>query len=623
MNKQYDKTFVWLAVLAALLVGFFSILPQLLIQNYITEHGGSYLYKNLFSFNDEVKIYTQLAHEVYEGHYPSAELSLDKPKATFFPMLPSVIASSFMLLFGGNVNAAYLALNFLFNAAAFMAAFMIGKYLIKTKDIWSFLFGFIASLTPALLYLPKAFYSLSNFKNIVLTSFYPAVRTVIDRSFLSKVDDPLITIPFFLFAILAFYAFWERPRFLTSIIAGITNGIMIHVYFFPWVYLVTTIGLLFIYSALRRRQEPERFRYFVVLIGVMVFLFIPYLINYLKFTSLESHRESILRYAEVIYDHQFGWKLSHSRAGIKVYKEYIFYAVLASLTYLALRKRWWQRDKFVFYFAAILAMFAVWNIQVITGFVPEQFHWLTTVSPMILVIVYDLTQSFINKFRLLIRRAGAVIITILIVLLITKKAVNASKFIEPPQKFITSYSFNADLLDSWKWMNARLPKDSRVISPSFKTTLYLNTYTGARPYLPVYLTTLMTTKEFENRFAAANKIFRIPENIYSARVRQDESVFRSYWEGIMNGLYGNTFLNEYYNRKQPATEPFINKPPAAKTQELIDLYRIASPTWKNTGADYAYYGLYEKELGARDLEGDPDLTLVYENPTVKIYQIKK
>jgi len=627
MNNGLNKKLILGSVLLfAVIVGVFAITPQLLIWKNISESGGKeiYLLKTLDSYNNNTRGFLPKVREVYDNGWPSMELSLDSNRLTIFPLIPIYLAAAFLKFFNGNTNITYLAISFVFTAATFLIVFWISRRMIKSGFLGALLIALTASLSPALLYLPKAFFKLSDLKNIILTSFYPGVKTLLSRPFLSTLENPLIVVPFFLLAVLALYIFWEKPNLSSTIFAGIACGLIFNVYFFNWVYLTIVIGFLFIYSVIKRKENPQRLKYFLILGLILFIFFLPFLSNYLKFSGSEASQYYPPRYAEIEYGRFFRWEMGHSRAGIPVYTDYIFYLLLAVAVFYTFRKT--DRNKGGFYLCTIVAMFVAWNVQLVTGYVPESFHWTMVISPVIFIILADLAK--IHLGRLLIRLHIKLLLIMLVILLlisslVTKKVVNAVMFINPPEEFVKKQSFNSDIINSWRWINDYLPKNSKIVSNSFKTSIYFNNYTSAKPYLPFYITTLATTKEMERRFVYANKIFRIPEEIFIGRAKQDQEIYKTESEGVMNGIYGNIYRNIHYSRPG-APINFQNKPPEEKVNYLLQFYRSSNPTWQNIEADYVYNGPFEKELkGTANFAKDQTLLLIYKNHSVEIYKIKK
>ena len=117
----YKKEIFWVLI-AAFSVGVLFILPPLGIWNHFSENNQSldaaqdkpFALATLSAYRDELYSYLPRAREIYDGHFPPAELSLDEQGPTPFNALPSLFLAGLIAIFGGNINLAYLAAQFIF-----------------------------------------------------------------------------------------------------------------------------------------------------------------------------------------------------------------------------------------------------------------------------------------------------------------------------------------------------------------------------------------------------------------------------------------------------------------------------------------------------------------------------
>lgn len=613
-----NKIITVLAVtIIAAAVGLAAIAPQLLIWNYLNDNELTYFYKQYSAFKDELKAYIGYAREIYEGNGLSPEMTLPTGAPSFQPPLPLYVTAFFLTLFGGDTNTSFLALNFVFMALLTVVLFLVGRSVLKLNFWWSAILAIILAAT-SLTTNPESIFNLSNLKHKFINHFYPLVRTPIPTPAGLEIIDPLISYPAFILAVWALYLFWKNPKISTALTAGVINGLMIHIYFFKWAYLVVWIGLLTAYFIFKFRKEKNKLMAVGLLILLLVLFFVPFLIRYLKFTQNDLGQEHMWRLTFTEYGH-------HIR--IAVYKEYLLYAGLGAAVFWRFRNK--DRNKMVFYSAAILGMFIVWNIQLVTGFVPDPRHWFATVNPIIFIILADLaygiTSSLLKNPKKYPYAAAGLAITLL-VLMLTKKAVNTVYFIQPPQKFANQYSFDKNIVDSWTWINGHLPKNTTLLSPSLMNTLYLNSFTSARPYLPAFLTTFMPTSEIEKRFVYANKLFGVPDDVFTERVIMKTPYT---FESVLD-IYGYTYVNKIafekkYNYLNYSDLPLKNPdyPPVSRIAALMESYRNINPNWPDLEAEYIYNGPLENRFrGQANFNQDNFLQLVYRNPTVEIYKIR-
>lgn len=618
LPTKRNKIITVLAVtIIAVIIGLTSIAPQLLIWNYLGNNELTYFYKQYSAFKDELKAYIGYAQEIYEGNGLSSEMTLPAGAPSFQPLLPLYIATLFLSLFGGDTNTSFLALNFVFMALLTAMLFLVGRSVLKLNFWWSAILAIILASTP-LTTNPETIFNFSNLKHKFVNYFYPLVQTPIPTPAGLEIIDPLITYPAFILAVWALYLFWKNPKISTALTAGVINGLMIHIYFFKWVYLVVWIGLLTTYFIFKFRKEKNKLMAVGLLILLLVLFFVPFLIRYIEFTQNDLSQEYMWRLTFTEYGH-------HIR--IAVYKEYLLYAGLGVAVFWSFRNK--DRNKMIFYSAAILGMFIVWNIQLVTGFVPDPRHWFATVNPVVFIILADLVYGAASNLSKNPKIHPYVVTGLAITLLafmLTKKVVNTVYFIQPPQKFANQYSSDKNIVYSWAWINSRLPKNTTLLSPSLMNTLYLNSFTSARPYLPAFLTTFMPTSEIEKRFIYANKLFGVPNDVFTERITMKTPYT---FESVLD-IYGYTYVNKIafekkYNYLNYSDLPLKNPdyPPVSRAAELIESYQNTNPNWPGIEAEYIYNSPLEKRFrGQADFNQDNFLQLVYRNPTVEIYKIK-
>ena len=253
------NTVVAAVVLAALFVGATYVAPRLAIRSYLTSRGESFVMLNFLVMNDDAKGYMGRAREIYDGHFPPTDLFLDHPAPMPFNPLPPLLWAPVIFLLRGNMDAAYFVTQFLFAAVLFVLFYALGRITIRDR-VWSLFLGFIGTLTPLARFLSESLLSADRFVNNVIKNFYPLVRTPLDRGFLSRMDDPLLTLPVYLMAVAALLFFWERPTRARAIGAGIAVGLLFYTYWHYWMYLAIVVGLMAGYALLTRREHPERFR---------------------------------------------------------------------------------------------------------------------------------------------------------------------------------------------------------------------------------------------------------------------------------------------------------------------------------------------------------------------------
>ncbi len=614
----------------ALLVGILYVTPELLIWNKLHSLGKPYVAIQLTHHGDEAYGTISRFREIYDGHFPPGDLYFEGNSVTPFgpfQIMPLLMAA-FIYLFGGNINLSYLFATFLLSPILFLLFYWLGKVITGNK-IFSIFLSLLGVFTPMFRALPLSFQSVNLFFNNIGNYFIPLVRTPLAKLPLGRTEDPLLTYLVFLPAIAALLLFWKKPSWKSGSLLGVLIGLMFYIYFHYWVFLAIIAGLIGGYSLVRIKKDTGLFKSALVMFGALIFVTIPYWINFFIFKNSPTAAEVTARIG-----------VETSRAPFFIGGEpaifhYIFYAILAFFVYFVFFRRG-QKDTAALYWIFIVAMFAVWNVQVVTGYVPSPDHWFRPISAFVFII---LLHGFYELLQKVNYKTAAIFLVIGSALLVSKKVVNALVFVNPPQEFIAektfeSRTFNPSIVESWNWINKHLPHEPKIISPSFITSLYLNAQTSARPYFAGGFNTAATNQLLEERFLTTYRLFKVkPEflkNIlamdYRNMVCAGECINQDLHEHL-NTVETITHLYVGYYVNDPARFPrsettyrFVSK---EKADELIAAYPKLSVDWKNIDAEYVYYGPWEKEITKTDLSRDPGLELVYKNQDVEIYKIRK
>lgn len=463
--------------------------------------------------------------------------------------------------------------------------------------------------------------SFREFLGYFVKQFFPLVNTQIERLYLARFDYPLLVLPVFLLAIIGLYSFWKNPDKKTALGAGLSASLLFYFYFHYWVYWAVVIGLLLAYVLIFERKDRALIKNFLILIGVYSAASLPYFINYLLFALSGSSHEYALRLG-VAEGREFGL----ATLGFA----YLAYALLAAVSYFL----YWRKDnkKAVMIWAFLAAAAIVWNIQLITGFVPAPNNWRRTISILLYVIcaliLYDLTQLLIRRFPALKKIAlGAVIL--LTVFVATKKINNVwAIWRDPESRILESYRFSKDLTDSWSWINSNLGKEPKIISNSFMTSLYLNAYTSARPFLPLGNQTSQPNINIEDRFLTAEKIFGVNAETLRATLlstlplkcssdpcppNSEDNLRKNLWH-LYSQYFRQTAINGYLANPGSISPAFADS--------LVKKYGDTKIDWAKLNGQYIYLGLWEGQLSNPNFDTNKIMKLVYQNPSVRIYQVK-
>ena len=616
MRSFFNKYwFHGLLIAATILVGFLAITPTLIIRQSFIDKGEEFVMVQFKTYPISLYHYVQRAREIYDGHFPPSDMTVLDKKPTIMNLLPPSLFAGLLYLTKGDLNWAYLLAQFFFNPLAFLAFYFVGKAVLKSR-LWALFLALVGVLTPIPQKLP--FYGWGDwqtFSAFFLNHFIPIVRTQMDKLYLNVLDNPLITYVFYLAAVAALIYFWQKPKKSAAVLAGVAAGLLFYVYFHYWVYLLTVIGILFAYAAWNFKKEPERFRLFILLLAVLALLAIPYFVNYFRFQAIPEGRTiGLIRTNTLNYD-------------------YPVYVVLAALTYYFYYRK--NRNRAVLFWALCGAMFIVWNIQLILGYVPSPQTFFRPIGPIIFIMLFAFIKDgveLLGSRRPDIKKVAAIIVIVLSIFVAGKKVVNVlavARQTEP--RLIDYYKFDSGIAESWRWVEENLESEPVIISPSFLTSLYLSANTSARPYMPRAMTTLLPMREMEERYLTAQKLFGVKANDLEKRLSGKVVLNCSGYEcppdkssnllDDLNNLYDQYFWRSVddflYNRGES-----IYQRAEPKIIELLERYKTVKADWSTIGADYVYFGPLEKDLSAIRPDKVPNLELVYKNTSVEIYKIE-
>ncbi len=572
-----------------LLVGALYVAPQLLIRRKLVNEGKPFVLSQFFYTSDEAHNYLQRDREVYDGGFPAKDLFFDGDRPNVFPILPAIIFTPYIWFFN-NLNLAYLALSFDLSALIFLAFFGLGWVISGRNYLWSLFVGLFGALTPVAIHMPRAFLSPANFTNIVVKNFYPGISTLLDRLFLNRIDDPLITFLIYIPAIALLIAFWKNPSRNLAVATGLVSGLLFYVYFHYWVYWAIVLGLILIYAFLRRKTDPQRWRWFLSLFGIFILMSAPYWINYFRFSGLPGANE---------YAQRIGIETGRFLRVENVWPDYLAYLGLAAAIYLI----WWRRGNrnlAVLGWIFISAIFVAWNVNLVTGFVPQPGHWRKAISPVYFALVLMLAYEFFRKIE---TKKAALLLLALSALLGAKKVVNVLYFINPPEQYLKTYTQPKVLVDSWIWINENLPKEAKVAGLSFQSSIKLSAFTSLRPFLPWSGITPATNLEIEERYLATNKAFGVAAVAFENRIRKN-----------LDDDHINLY-NKYYRDLGMETIP------DEKIIDLVNHYKSLAVSFLDLGVDYVYYGPEDQKIYSANLSADKNLELVYNQDSVQIYKV--
>ena len=618
----------WIIVIGiALAVGVLYVAPSVLIRSAIQRSGGVYLLPQLAipTQGDSAIWYVPFDHEVAEGHFPPVDLFVPANRAKPFlvPPLPFLLFGGLIAL-TGNANSAYLVALALFPPIIFFAFFWLGRKFFRDW-LGTILFAMVGTMTPVVIYYLERSVQLSPIAT--LKNFLPFTRTPIPLLYLSRINEPLLVLPFFILAFGLLYQFWREPTKQRGVYAGSAIAMLAYLYLHYFIFMVGFAGLLFLYELFINRRN---IKVWFFLIAIAALIIIPFGVNSLRILQLPDRHEILLSWAGAATEYGRGFRTS-------VWRDYLLYAFFAAAIWM-FRKRLGRN---VIFFGAILVlMVLLWNMQLITGFNLQVDHWykvfglpLYLLSAILIGYLVEYTQG-IWPFMYAHRAVWRAIVILLIASILTKRVVNAANYIHPDTRTLKSFSFSREVYQSWEWMNAHVPRDATVISDSYVTSIYLIDYTSVDPYLAFAEETLLPWHDLEERFLTAEKLFGVPydrvEFLLYGKYRYptlcdvqggcaDEHTSRNFLQ-VPAMLYGAAFSpqTQFDQLERPSSRII----PPDRMKNLLARYRELNADWTKFSGAWVYYGPWEREIHPIDFSLDPHLEQMYNTGGIAIYRVR-
>lgn len=129
----------------AILVSLLYILPQWAIARHVQANGMPFLL-NSESHRTDLHYITR-AREVYEGHFPVSDPSLEDGRPTALNMLSPLPFAFALKITGGNIIQAYFIIVAIFSALIFLLFYFLGFTLFRSR-VWALFFALVGILTP-------------------------------------------------------------------------------------------------------------------------------------------------------------------------------------------------------------------------------------------------------------------------------------------------------------------------------------------------------------------------------------------------------------------------------------------------------------------------------------------
>lgn len=605
-------------IIVAAFVGLIYFLPDISFDaaRYIRIANQPLNFEEAFSYGARVR-------EVMDGHFADGDPYLVEHKGQFttwdyYPL--SLLTGSWAKLFGiNNPETLFIWFDLFLPPATILIIYAL-FYAICRKRSWSALAALIFVTFPNII-IYKNFFSPALYQNHFFSSALALLKQGFNPDF-SRLFVPNLTMIFFsLWLLLMIYLLQSsalRRRWL--LFTGLAYGALFYVYFYYWVFATIALGLAVIISFFCERGLIRRFLAVMVIGWVMA---IPYWTRYWLAIKNPLFHEYIAR---------VGLDYSHQPAIGSLTHVLLIVALIIIFWHLRKKIGW---PIIIWAGATLLATIAVLNIQVILGFNPQPDHWGSRVNIYILMIWLLTAIFFVAKFLLnkknneqvdnwLVRISLVALAFFLIVALIAQ-ADNIAIY-------KSSYLLQDDARQALGWIDQQVPPDSVIVTPSVKTRMLIPYLTQANSYLPMACMSLASKQEIIDRYLDIYALFKVPRELFISSLNGDIAKLPSELH-YLNTNYPeeidsrkSIFCDEYNYRYNTSMAVFDRRIPNEVIVSLLNgfdakkLRRFADLPWR---ADYVFFGPGEKLISKLKPENNPELSLVYQNATVKIFKIIK
>ena len=257
--------------------------------------------------------------------------------------------------------------------------------------------------------------------------------------------------------------------------------------------------------------------------------------------------------------------------------------------------------------ATALSMFAMWNVQIITGIVPQSDHWIWGVESLMLWVLYAIVGAGLWRYlKPNYKAIGTFVLSGLIVLLGVHVVSEQQAYAKTNYERFTQSS---DMTLALDWINKNTLPSDVLVTPSIYTNTNLLLYTDTYIFAPNSLHTLASNDEIRDRYLRAFYVL----DVESKQIREllGNSEFVTH---VFHLTYHDRSLDSYLiaNSKLP---------PSEVVQKWVSDYESIGPNdlFASYKADYIFIGPFEEEFGGA-LRLGLDYDIAYQNESISIYR---
>lgn len=601
-------------IIVALLISFIFGLPHLVtpffLGNFKNYHPLAVNQVPIVTF-EESYVYAAQAREVCDGHPLSADAHLAEYKnLPSLTPLPLLFAGSLGCLIG-SISAVFVISDFLFPPLIFLIVYLLLHSFTSNRGVS--IFGAVLLLTADRLFLflpPLTLNMAKAFWDILAINGTETVSLEFAR----------FPYPQFAFLILGLHLYFllralKEKNLLPTILSAIFLGLLFYTYFYYWTFILAGTAVLFFIFLLQKNLTGLKILLLNLIIAFLIS--IPYWLSFSQFQMLPVSQDILER-------------MGFEPGRVKNLYRTTQYLVFALLFFKFIR----NKDlRFWFLLAFLLGGIASLNIQILTGYTLQSWHWtLRAINPLIIIMITYFLFQVLNQ-RYVIQKVLSPLLTILIIFFLFRAL--TLQFVVAKNSY-QGYTLPQPTLEAFNWLNQSTPRDAVILTPSFETNSLIPLYTHNNIFLPLGNVTVAPNREIIERLAVTYKIFGLGKNELAKALsyqgdglgdcRGDNCLVKfEFWEK-------QAIIELFYMKYLQKSEGILNwstfyQMPKDEQEEILAAYGelLKNPTFLpvELRLDYLYYGPAEKKISQIDLGAYPWAKEVYRNSEVIIYQVRK
>lgn len=461
----------WPALVLALAVGLIYLAPHIFFAYSLGKNFSGVQFSPLDAENHTLTVF----NEIKSGYTNYANPFLYEYKNTARPILEysEIIYGLLVKYLHLSIGAFYLFAKFVFPLVIFLLWYWLSLLIMRNRK---------SAILSALL-LVFGYSLLENLSLIKQLSIIFWHANNLSPLLYGRIVNPLLSFPFFFLGLIAVYKLFKNKNLKSAVICGLVLGVNFYIYFYFWAYLITLLGIMFLYEIckiFKNKSGMERLfiRNILISFGIAFIVGFYYIFQMIKvayFNVYENAASKVL--TPYIVTHKF------------VFPTTVFVALLLFMMYWLFKNKREgieSGDKFIL--ILLLTSVIVVNQQVLTGRFIEQghFQWYTNI-PVVFLSLAAIFNYLVEKIKKNYAKLAICIIACLYILFFGI-GIQASGY----KKYFNDYKYYQNYGIIFNWLTQNSEKESVVLGNDDFSGI-LPAYTDNNAYYASYVVYYPTT----------------------------------------------------------------------------------------------------------------------------------